>query len=106
MSTCKEVQEIGDAIAVLSQTQAAELLDYLDVVYGIEVPAGMIGEQQVVPPTPPPPPEQTEWSIYLEGYDPAKKIVLIKTLREVTGLALKESLEAINTPPTRIKENV
>ena len=45
----------------------------------------------------------------LEGYDEAKKINVIKVVRELTGLGLKEAKEMVEsskTAPKPVKENV
>ena len=42
----------------------------------------------------------------LEGFDPAKKINVIKVVREITGLGLKEAKDLVEGSPKPVKENI
>jgi large subunit ribosomal protein L7/L12 len=51
--------------------------------------------------------EKTEFTVVLKGLtEPGKKISVIKVVREVTGLGLKESKEMVEGAPKNIKENI
>mgnify|MGYP001313748367 CR=1 FL=1 len=50
--------------------------------------------------------EKTEFDVVLAGFDAAKKLQVIKTLREITGLGLKEAKAAVDEAPKAIKEAV
>ena len=51
--------------------------------------------------------EQTEFTVVLEGLaDPAKKINVIKVVREITNLGLKEAKELVEGAPKPVKENI
>ncbi len=51
--------------------------------------------------------EQTEFTVILDGVaDPAKKISVIKVVRELTSLGLKEAKELVDGAPKPVKENV
>jgi large subunit ribosomal protein L7/L12 len=51
--------------------------------------------------------EKTEFTVVLKGLtEPGKKIGVIKVVREVTGLGLKESKEMVEGAPKNIKENI
>ena len=52
------------------------------------------------------PPEKTEFTVTLEGFDPAKKINVIKVVREITGLGLKEAKDLVEGFPKPVKENI
>jgi len=49
---------------------------------------------------------KTEFTVVLEGYDAAKKINVIKIVRELTGLGLKEAKELVEGFPKPVKENI
>ena len=100
-----EVREIGDRIAALTLAGAAELSEYLREVHRIEPPGGV----GIVPPPPPPPPQPappTEWAVRLDGFDPVKKINVIKTVREVTGVGLKAAVDLVETAPRVIRDHL
>jgi len=51
--------------------------------------------------------EKTEFTVVLKGLaDPSKKISVIKVVREITGLGLKESKDMVEGAPKNVKENV
>src|SRR5262245_16850049 len=88
-----DVTELGDKIAALTVAKAVELKDYLKQKYGIEPAAGGVvmaaGPAAAAGPAEKPA-EKTEFTVSLDGFDAAKKINVIKVVREITGLGLKE----------------
>ena len=52
------------------------------------------------------PAEKTEFTVQLDGFDAAKKINVIKVVREITGLGLKEAKDLVEGAPKPVKENV
>jgi large subunit ribosomal protein L7/L12 len=106
------VAELGDKLAQLTIAQAVELKNYLKEKYQIEPAAGgvvMSGGPAVGGPAGPAAPaaEPTEFNVILEpGFDAAKKIGIIKVVRELTGLGLAEAKAAVEGAPKAMKENV
>jgi large subunit ribosomal protein L7/L12 len=107
-----EVTELGDKIAKLTIVQAVQLKDYLKEKYKIEPAAGGVAMMAAGPAggaagaAPAKPEEKTEFTVVLEGFDAAKKINVIKVVRELTGLGLKEAKELVEGAPKPVKENV
>src|SRR5204862_6979541 len=104
-----DITEMGDKIAKLTIAQAVQLKDYLKEQYKIEPAAGgMVVEQgSTGGPGPTAAPEvKTEFTVVLEGFDAAKKINVIKVVREITGLGLKEAKELVEGFPKPVKENI
>lgn len=50
--------------------------------------------------------EKTEFDVVLAGYEAADKIKIIKAVRELTGLGLKEAKDAVENVPAKLKEAV
>lgn len=50
--------------------------------------------------------EKDEFNVVLAGIDAAKKIAVIKVIREITGLGLKEAKDLVEGAPKTVKENV
>ena len=50
--------------------------------------------------------EKTEFDVILAGFDAAKKIGVIKVVRELTGLGLKEAKDLVEGAPKPLKEAV
>ena len=103
-----EITDLGDKIAKLTIVQAVQLKDYLKEQYKIEPAAGGGGGMPVsqVAAVVPPPEVKTEFTVVLEGFDPAKKINVIKVVREITGLGLKEAKDLVEGAPKPVKENI
>jgi len=105
-----DITDLGDKIAALTIVKAVELKEYLKEQYKIEPAAGGVmmapgggggGGEAAAKPA-----EQTEFTVILAGYDAAKKINVIKVVRELTGLGLKEAKDLVEGAPKPVKENV
>ncbi|MDR1519093.1 MAG: 50S ribosomal protein L7/L12 [Planctomycetota bacterium] len=103
------IKEIGDKIVALTLLEAKELSDYLKDVYGIEpasggavmvaAPAAGAGEAADAGPA--------LLDVVLKGVpDTTRKISVIKAVREITGLGLKEAKDLVEKAPSPIKEKV
>jgi large subunit ribosomal protein L7/L12 len=104
-----EIKEIGDKIVALSVSKAVELGDYMEQVHKIKPAASAVAITAGVPgglAAPEKPAEKTEFTVSLDGFDAAKKINVIKIVREITGLGLKEAKDLVEGAPKPIKENV
>ncbi|MSQ96320.1 MAG: 50S ribosomal protein L7/L12 [Gemmataceae bacterium] len=103
-----EITDIGDKIAALTVSKAVELGDYLEEVHKIKPAAGGGGGPMVAAPVvvAEKAAEPTEFRVILEGFDPAKKINVIKVVREITGLGLKEAKDLVEGAPKPVKEGV
>src|SRR5262245_48758889 len=107
-----EIKEIGDRIAGLTVSKAVELGDYMEQVHGIK-PAASGAVMMAAPgagggaAVAEKPAEKTEFTVVLEGVaDPAKKINVIKVVREITSLGLKEAKDLVEGAPKPVKENL
>ncbi len=100
------ISKIGDNIAGLTLTQAVDLADYMKDTYGIEPAAG--GAVMMAGPAgggDGDAEEQTEFDVVLESIGD-KKIAVIKAVREITGLGLKEAKGLVDEAPKAVKEKV
>jgi len=102
-----EVRDIGDRIAALTVARAAELHRYLEKVHGVRVAASVIeGPRPIVDPELVRPQVPTSFRLVLEGYEPAKKINVIKVVRELTGIGLKEAKDLVESAPRVVREGL
>jgi large subunit ribosomal protein L7/L12 len=110
MSTLTDdIKDLGDKIAKLTIVQAVALKDYLKEQYKIEPAAGGGGMMMAAAPAAAAekPAEQTEFNVVLEaGFDAAKKIGIIKVVREIAGLGLAEAKAFVEGAPKPVKEGV
>jgi large subunit ribosomal protein L7/L12 len=103
-----DITDIGDKIAALTVSKAVELGDYLEEVHKIKPAGGGVIVQGGGGGGPAPaekPAEKTEFTVVLESFG-ADKIKVIKVVREITGLGLKEAKDVVEGAPKPIKENV
>jgi len=106
-----DIKDIGDKIVALTVGKAVELGDYLEEVHKIKPAASAVavaagpaaGGGAAVAEKPA---EKTEFTVSLDGFDAAKKINVIKVVREITGLGLKEAKDLVEGAPKPVKENV
>lgn len=103
------IKELGDKIVALSLLQAKELADYLKQEYGIEPAAG--GAVMMAGPMPgaaagaEAAEEKSTFDVILKGFGD-KKIQVIKEVRALTGLGLKEAKDLVEGAPKPVKEGV
>ncbi|MDZ7671439.1 MAG: 50S ribosomal protein L7/L12 [Halanaerobiales bacterium] len=97
-------EEIIEAIENMSVLELAELVEELEDKFGVSAAAPVAavaggaqggGEEE----------EQTEFDVYLENIG-GKKIQVIKAVRELTGLGLKEAKAVVDDAPQNVKEGL
>jgi len=102
-----KVKKLGDEIVGLTLMEAKELGDYLKEEYDIEPAAG--GAVMMAGPAAQGPAEEKEekssFDVILKEYG-EKKIQVIKEVRALTGLGLKEAKELVDNVPKPIKEGL
>jgi len=96
--------QILDAIASMTVLEASELVKAMEEKFGVTaavaVAAGPAAGAAAAAE------EQDEFTVTLESFDAAKKIPVIKAVREVTGLGLGEAKALVEGAPKVLKEGV
>jgi len=103
-----EVKDLGDKIMTLTLLKAQELGDYLKDVHGIEAAAAPVfaaGPMAAAGAAPAAEAEKEDFAVVLTGAG-EKKIQVIKVVRELTGLGLKEAKDLVDGAPKTVKEDV
>ena len=102
-------KELGDKIVALTLKEAKELSDYLEEEHGIKPAAGgavvMAGPAGGEAGGAPAAEEKTDFDVLLEGFGD-KKISVIKVVRAITSLGLKEAKDLVEGVPNKVKEGV
>ena len=99
------VKDLGDKLAGLSLKDAVELGKYMKDTYGIEAAAGGAvmmaagGGGGAAPKAE----EKDSFDVVLKAVDAAKKIQVIKVVREATGLGLAEAKAFVDAPGKPVK---
>ena len=103
-------KEFGDKIVAMTLKEAKELSDYLEEVHGIKPAAGggavvMAGPADGGDAAGGGEEAQSEFDVVLEAFGD-KKIGVIKEVRALTGLGLKEAKELVDGVPSKVKEGI
>lgn len=98
-------KDLGDKIAGLTLLEAKSLADYLEEVHGIKPAGGAVVAVAGPAEGSAPAEEQSEFDAILTGFGD-NKIAVIKVVRAVTGLGLKEAKGVVDSAPKAIKEGV
>jgi len=100
--------EILDAIAKMSVIEVVELIADMEKKFGVTaaapvaVAAGPAGAAAAAAPVE----EKTEFTVTLKEYPADKKVTVIKVIREITGLGLKEAKDLVEGVPSLVKEGI
>jgi large subunit ribosomal protein L7/L12 len=95
------IKELGDKIVGLTLKEAVDLGDYLKEEYGIEPAAGAVAVAAA--PAAEEAEEKTEFDVILTAAGD-QKIKVIKAVREITSLGLKEAKDLVDNCPKPLKE--
>ncbi|MGB7865099.1 MAG: 50S ribosomal protein L7/L12 [Candidatus Sulfotelmatobacter sp.] len=102
-----DLQQLEDSIVALSLLDAAELVKKLEARLGVSAaaaaPVMMAGGSGAAAAAPAE--EKTEFTVVLKEVG-ANKINVIKAVREVTSLGLKEAKDLVDGAPKPLKENI
>lgn len=99
------IKTLGDSLVGLTVLQAKSLADYLESAYGIKPAAG--GAVMVAAPAgggggDAKPAEKTEFDVVLTNFG-ENKIGVIKVVRAITSLGLKEAKDLVESAPKAVK---
>ena len=108
MAATKE--EILEAIASMTVLDVSELVKMMEEKFGVSAAAPVavaaVGGGGGGGAAAPAAEEKTEFNVILKAFDEAKKIDVIKGVRAITGLGLKESKDLVEGAPKPLKEGV
>ena len=98
------INEIVSAIESLTLIECSELVKALEEKFGVVAAAPVAAGAGAAAPAAAAE-EKTEFDVVLTGFDAAKKVAIIKAVREVVpGLGLKEAKDIVESAPKTIKE--
>ena len=102
MADLKSIVEELDSLTI---PESEELVTKLENLWGVK--ANPWGDMALPPPGPKEEaPAQTEFDVELTSFPDGNKIPIVKALRVVTGLGLREAMELAKSAPVVIKEQV
>jgi len=106
MAATKE--EILEAIASMTVLEVSELVKMMEEKFGVSAaaPVAVAVAGGAAGGAAPAAEEKTEFNVILKSFDETKKIAVIKEVRAVTDLGLKESKDLVEGAPKTLKEGI
>ena len=96
--------QILDAISSMTVLECSELVKAMEEKFGVTAAVAVAAGPAAG--AAPAAEEQTEFTVTLDSFDAAKKIPVIKVIREITGLGLGEAKALVEGAPKTVKEGV
>jgi large subunit ribosomal protein L7/L12 len=106
MAATKE--EILETIASMTVLEVSELVKMMEEKFGVSAaaPVAVAAVGAAGGAAAPAAEEKTEFNVILKAFDESKKIAVIKEVRAVTGLGLKEAKDLVEGAPKPLKEGI
>ena len=110
----EKTDQILEQLKSISLLEASELVKQIEEAFGVDASASSGGGMMMMPgmmggapaAEAEPEEEKTEFDVVLEEVPADKKIAILKVVRGMTGLGLKEAKEIVESAPKAIKEGV
>ena len=104
MAASKE--QILEAISNMTIMEVVDLVKMMEDKFGVTAAAPVAAAAAAAGAAAPAAEEQTEFTVILKAYPAEKKVTVIKVIREITGLGLKEAKDLVEGAPSTVKESV
>ncbi|MBE9198043.1 MULTISPECIES: 50S ribosomal protein L7/L12 [unclassified Nodularia (in: cyanobacteria)] len=101
--------QILEQLKTLSLLEASELVKQIEEAFGVSAAAPAGGMMMMAPgaaAAAEPVEEKTEFDVVLDSVPADKKIAVLKIVRELTGLGLKEAKDLVEAAPKAVKEGI
>ena len=104
----EKISQIVEELKTLTLLEASELVSAIEETFGVDASAAVGGGGMVMAAAAPAEEveEKTEFDISLDEVPADKKIAVLKVVRGLTGLGLKEAKELVESAPKQIQEGV
>ena len=106
MADNAKLQGILDQIKELTLLEASDLVKMMEETFGVSAAAAAVAAAPAAGPAAAAEPEKEDFDVILSAFDAAKKIGIIKVVREITQLGLKEAKDLVEAAPKPVKEGV
>lgn len=103
----EKIDKIIEELKSLTLLEASQLVSQIEETFGVDASSG--GGMMMMSSAPAAEAateEQTEFELILDNVPADKKIAILKVVRSVTGLGLKEAKDLVESAPKTIKESV
>ena len=104
MAASKE--QILESISNMTLMEVVDLVKMMEDKFGVTAAAPVAAAAAGGGAAAPAAEEQTEFTVTLKAYPAEKKVTVIKVIREITGLGLKEAKDLVEGAPSTVKDGV
>jgi len=104
----EKIDQIVEELKTLTLLEASELVKKIEETFGVDASASVGGGMMMAaaPSAAEEVEEKTEFNLMLDEVPADKKIAVLKVVRSLTGLGLKEAKELVESAPKAIQENL
>ena len=103
----EKIDQIVEDLKTLTLLEASELVTKIEETFGVDASASASGGMMMAAPTAAEEVEEkTEFNLMLDEVPADKKIAVLKVVRSLTGLGLKEAKELVESAPKQIQEGI
>jgi large subunit ribosomal protein L7/L12 len=100
----EKIDQIVEDLKTLTLLEASELVTKIEETFGVDASAASGGVVMAATPTPAEETEEkTEFNLMLDEVPADKKIAVLKVVRGLTGLGLKEAKELVESAPKQVQ---
>ena len=102
----EKINQIVEDLKTLTLLEASELVIKIEETFGVDASASLGGTMVMSTASDEAVEEKTEFNLMLEEVPADKKIAVLKVVRSLTGLGLKESKGLVESAPTQVQEGL
>ena len=103
----EKIDQIVEDLKTLTLLEASELVTKIEETFGVDASAAAGGTMVMAAAAPAEEVEEkTEFNLMLDEVPADKKIAILKVVRSLTGLGLKEAKEMVESAPKQIQEGL
>ena len=103
----EKIDQIIEELKVLTLLEASELVTKIEETFGVDASASAGGAMVMAgPAVAEEVEEKTEFEVMLDEVPADKKIAVLKVVRTLTGLGLKEAKALVESAPTQVQEGI
>ena len=103
----EKINQIVEELKTLTLLEASELVTQIEETFGVDASAAAGGTMVMAAAAPTEEVEEkTEYDLILDEVPAAKKIPILKIVRSITGLGLKDAKELVESAPKVLQEGI
>jgi large subunit ribosomal protein L7/L12 len=106
MTMAASKEQILESISNMTIMEVVDLVKMMEDKFGVTAAAPVAAAAAAAGAAAPAAEEKTEFTVTLKAFPAEKKVTVIKVIREITGLGLKEAKDLVEGAPSTVKDGV